>query len=89
MEELDTFAAASGEADLQDASSFQTSKFSGEYTFDFSGVDAASKPISSVGEFFADGVGGGTARPAQEDVNLNGMLTSSYADVLVSVGRRQ
>jgi hypothetical protein len=76
MEELDAFAAASGEADLQDATSFQTSKFNGEYTFDFSGVDAASKPISSVGELFADGVGGGTARPAQEDVNDNGTLTS-------------
>jgi hypothetical protein len=76
MEELDTFASGSGEADLQDATSFQTSAFSGEYTFDFSGVDAASKPISTVGELFADGAGGGTARPAQEDVNDNGTLTS-------------
>ena len=47
MEELDTFAAASGEADLQDATSFNTAAFSGEYTFDFSGVDAATKPIST------------------------------------------
>ena len=51
--------------------------FHGEYTFDFSGVDAATKPISSVGEFLADGVGGGAAEPAQEDVNDNGTLTSS------------
>ena len=77
MEELDTFAAASGEADLQDTTSFHTAAFHGEYTFDFSGVDAATKPISSVGEFFADGVGGGAAEPAQEDVNDNGTLTSS------------
>ena len=77
MEESDTFAAASGEADLQDTTSFHTASFHGEYTFDFSGVDAATKPISSVGEFLADGVGGGAAEPAQEDVNDNGTLTSS------------
>ncbi len=75
MEELDTFAAASGEADLQDATSFNTAAFSGEYTFDFSGVDAATKPISTVGEFLADGMGGGMAEAAQEDVNDNGTLT--------------
>jgi putative Ig domain-containing protein len=76
MEELDTFAAASGEADLQDATSFNTAAFSGEYVFDFSGVDAASKPLSAVGELFADGLGGGMAEAAQEDVNDNGTLTS-------------
>jgi hypothetical protein len=76
MEELDTFAAASGEADLQVPASFNAAAFSGEYTFDFSGLDAASKPISAVGQLFADGVGGGTAQPAQEDVNDNGTLTS-------------
>ena len=59
MEEVDTFAAASGEGDLQDATSFTTAAFHGEYTFDFSGVDAAAKPISTVGQFLADGVGGG------------------------------
>jgi hypothetical protein len=77
MEELDTFAAASGEADLQDPTSFKTSAFSGEFTFDFSGVDAASKAISTVGEFLADGLGGGKAEAAQEDVNDNGTLISA------------
>ena len=78
MEELDTFAAASGEADLQDTTSFNTAAFHGEYTFDFSGVDAATKPISSIGQFLADGgMSGGMPQPAQQDVNDNGTLTSS------------
>ncbi len=76
MTELDTFAAASGEADLQDTTSFNAAAFHGEYTFDFSGVDASTKPISTVGQFFADGVGGGASEAAQEDVNDNGTLTS-------------
>jgi len=76
MTELDTFASASGEADLQNTASFNTASFHGEYTFDFSGVDASTKPISTVGQFFADGVGGGAPEAAQEDVNDNGTLTS-------------
>lgn len=86
MEELDTFASASGEADvqcpsalnanLQCPSPFASSSFQGEYTFDFSGADTSSKAISAIGQLFADGVGG-TNQPAQEDVNDNGTLTSS------------
>jgi Putative Ig domain len=79
MEELDTFAAASGEADLQMPTSFNTAAFRGEYTFDFSGVDTATKPISVIGQFLADGIGGGTAESALQDTNDNGTLTSNAA----------
>jgi hypothetical protein len=77
MIELDTFASANGEADLQSTSTFGAALFHGEYTFDFSGADAATKPLSAVGLFLADGVGGGASQPAQDDVNDNGTLTSS------------
>ena len=77
MEEVDTFASASGEADLQNTASFNSASFHGEFTFDFSGADAAGKAISAVGQFLADGVGGGANQPAQEDVNDNGTLTSN------------
>jgi Putative Ig domain len=77
MEELDTFASASGEADLQNTSSFNNASFHGEYTFDFSGADAANKAISTVGQFLADGTGGGANEAAQQDVNDNGALTST------------
>ena len=77
MEELDTFASASGQADLQNTAAFNNASFNGEYTFDLSGADSAGRPLSAIGLFLADGVGGGTNRPAQEDVNDNGVLTSS------------
>ncbi len=77
MEELDTFASGSGEADLQDSASLNTGSFAGEYVFDFSGVDASAEPISTVGEFPANGLGGGVATTGLEDVNDNGALTSS------------
>jgi len=76
MEELDTFASGSGEADLQTAS-LNTASFQGEYVFDFSGVDASGEPISTVGEFPANGTGGGVPTTGLEDVNDNGALTSS------------
>lgn len=84
MTELDTFASASGEADLQDTNSFKSSAFQGEYTFDFSGVDAASKPISIVGEFLADGTGGGTLESAQLDTNDNGSATPTAPSPIFS-----
>jgi len=81
LEEADTFAAASGEGDLQDTSSFATAKFHGEYTFDFSGVDAAAKPLSTVGQFLADGVGGSLPQAGLEDINDGGAPTSNSAFV--------
>ena len=48
---------ATGQANLQDISTFGISGLFGTYVFDFDGVDSSSKPLSQIGEFTADGMG--------------------------------
>jgi hypothetical protein len=49
---------ATGQANLQDISTFGTSGLLGTYVFNFVGVDSSSKLLSQIGEFTADGAGG-------------------------------
>jgi hypothetical protein len=74
-------AAASGEMDLQDVTSFNTGSLFGTYTFGFAGLSSATTAQSEVGEFSANGIGGITS--GEMDVNAGGgqsiSNTSSYS----------
>jgi hypothetical protein len=73
---FDATGTASGQANLQKASTFASSPLSalnGTYVFDFTGVDAAAA-LSQIGEFSADGVG--NIKQALVDVNDGGTLSS-------------
>ena len=64
---------ATGQANLQDISTFGISSLFGTYVFDFVGVDSSSKLLSQIGEFTADGAGGITNGVA--DINDGGAVT--------------
>lgn len=73
---FDSSGTASGQATAQDASTFTgapSTALNGTYVFDFSGVDAT-KGLSQIGEFTADGAGNVTQ--ATIDINDGGTLTS-------------
>ncbi len=71
---FDAAGTATGEADLQDNTFLTAATLVGTYVFDVGGQDAASKPISEIGEFFADGNGG--IHNGQLDINDNGVISS-------------
>ena len=64
---------ATGQANLQDISTFGISGLFGTYVFDFVGVDSSSKLLSQIGEFTADGAGGITN--GLVDINDGGVVT--------------
>lgn len=73
---FDATGTASGQANLQKASSFATSPLgamNGAYVFDFSGTHA-SAGLSQIGEFSADGAG--NIKQATVDINDGGTLSS-------------
>ena len=69
---FDSTGTSTGQANLQNASTFGISGLSGTYVFDFTGLDSSSKTLSQIGEFSADGAGGITN--AQVDINDGGVV---------------
>ena len=62
---------AAGQANLQSVAAFKTSSLLGTYLFDVSGLDGSGKPISEIGEFFADGQGGISTRRGRRQRQRN------------------
>jgi hypothetical protein len=70
---FDDSGTATGQAELQDISTFGISGLFGTYVFDFVGVDSSSKHLSQIGEFTADGAGGITN--GLVDINDGGVIS--------------
>jgi hypothetical protein len=74
--QTDLNATASGTFVIQDANSFNTAGISGNYVFDFTGLDTGGAPDSIVGQFMANGSSG---LSGLLDENDNGQLISTAA----------
>ncbi|MGB6546429.1 MAG: hypothetical protein WBE97_12475, partial [Candidatus Acidiferrales bacterium] len=76
--EADNSATARGQADLQTASSFTQTSFTGPYAFDFFGVTGAATPTSEIGQFAATGAGD-AIQNGLEDIDAGGTPNSAAA----------
>jgi hypothetical protein len=74
---FDNSGTATGQADLQDLSTFDASALNGTHVFDFSGVDNSTNPLSQIGEFTTDGKSQITTGIL--DINDNGVITSKVS----------
>jgi hypothetical protein len=81
MVETDGLATASGNFVIQNSSSFNVASISGNYVFDFSGLDVNGNPDSLVGQFVASGSGPITSGLLDEndDTQASGAATLSGA----------
>jgi hypothetical protein len=85
--EFDTGANATGAIDLQDPNSFSQSAITGNYAFNFSGIDTFGNPLAFGGSFFASG---GSFQNGAGDlndfgtVNSNVLLNGTYSGVDVN-----
>jgi hypothetical protein len=82
MSGFDASGTSIGQANLQDLTAFKLSALFGTYVFDFTGLDASSKPLSQIGEFTADRSGDITS--GFLDANDNGVVSATPASFIGS-----
>ena len=81
--EFDGNGSAAGSFELQDSSAFNNASLTGNYIFQFSGIDSSANPMGEIGLFTSDGAGNITAGSEDESdfgvTSFNPTLSGSYS----------
>ena len=87
--EFDGNGTAAGSFELQDSSAFNNASLTGNYIFQFGGMDSSANPMGKIGLFTSDGAGNITGGSEDESdfgvTSFNPALTGSYS--ISSTGR--
>jgi hypothetical protein len=81
--QFDGHGSAAGSFELQGSSAFNNASFTGNYVFQFNGIDSSSNPMGEIGLFTSDGAGNITAGSEDKSdfgvTSFNPALTGSYS----------